>query len=102
MFLLTIKSRSNPDNTEIDSNLGGACVNVWVNFPEQEAADVVARYYLSDAGWLPELTIDTAWVTEESYQNYDEDYQYFLEALENGSSLVFNTWPKDAEDSDVD
>lgn len=46
MFLFTIIAKPSPENDEIDDDIGGAYVNVWVNFAEQDAAEVVAHYYI--------------------------------------------------------
>ena len=43
MFLFTIIAKPGPEIEVIDKEIGGAYVNVWVNFPEEEAAEVVAR-----------------------------------------------------------
>ena len=102
MFLFTIKAKPDPTNEEIEDDVGGAYVNVWVNFPEEEAAEVVAWFYIEDAGWIPESTLQTSWVDEEDYEEDDEYRECFLEAVREGSSLLFNVWPKDAEDADVD
>ena len=102
MFLFTIRAKPDPENDEVDDDVGGAYVNVWVNFPEEEAAEVVAWFYIKEAGWVPELTIETSWVDEEDYEEDDEDRECFREAVRDGSCLLFNEWPKDAEDSDVD
>ncbi len=102
MFLFTIKARPDPANHEIGDDVGGAYINVWVNFPEQEAAEVIAKFYITDSGWIPELTTDISWVVEENYNEEDEDREYFLEALTYGSFLVCHQWPKDAEDSNTE
>lgn len=102
MYLFTIRAKPDPDNEDIDDDVGGAYVNVWVNFPEQDAAEVVAKYYISEAGWIPDLTLEIHWVDEEDYEANDEDKDYFMEALQDGSCLVFNQWPKDAEDADTE
>ena len=102
MFLFTIIAKPGPEIEEKDDDIGGAYVNVWVNFPEEDAAEVVARYYIKDAGWVPGLTTETSWVVEGDYKKGDDYKQYYLEALSDGSCLVFNQWPKDAEDSDVE
>jgi len=102
MFHFTIRAKPDPENHELDDDIGGAYTHVWVNFPEQEAAEVVARFYITHAGWLPELTTDTRWVIEDDYEEDNEDRQYYLEALRDGSCLVFHEWPKDAEDSNVE
>lgn len=102
MFLFTIKATPDPDNPDIDDDIGGAYVNVWINFPEEEAAELIAKFYITDAGWIPGLTIESYWVEEEDYDEDEEDLDYFLEALNDGSSLVFNQWPKDADDANTE
>ncbi|MCP4551051.1 MAG: hypothetical protein GY834_03180, partial [Bacteroidetes bacterium] len=53
----------------------------------------------NDAGWIADNTENVSWVSEEDYDEKDECYEYFVEAKEHGSCLVFHTWPADAEDA---
>jgi len=101
MFLFRILSEPNPANDEVDGDVGGAYVNVWVDFPDQDAAEVIARYYIKEAGWVPLLTEETFWVEESDYKEGDQNREYFLEALENGSCTVFYTWPKDGSEPEI-
>jgi hypothetical protein len=94
MFLFTIKALPNIDgpNPSNFSRVAGAYVNAWIDFPEQEGAEALARFYVKQAGWKDgELDQEAIWIDDMDLQ--DESYQYYQEALECGSSLVFNTFP---------
>ena len=82
MFLFTIRAKPDPENDEVDDDVGGAYVNVWVNFPEA-AAEVVAWFYIKETGWVPEMTIETSWVYEE---DNDSNNSVFLTAAPAGFS----------------
>ncbi len=100
MFLFTIVAKPKPENEEHKEE-GGAYVNAYIDFKEEEGAEVIARYYIEDAGWYAEETDEVSWLTEKDIKKNEEDYQYFKEAKECGSSLVFNTWSIDAEDAET-
>lgn len=102
MFLFTIRAKPDPSNQTVDRDVGGAYVNVWVDSPEKDAAEAIARHYISDAGWFSEMTMEAIWVIENDYDENSEDREFFLEAQENGSCLVFNQWSKSTDDSDTD
>ncbi|MCP4696061.1 MAG: hypothetical protein GY862_04320 [Gammaproteobacteria bacterium] len=58
MFLFTFQAIVKP-GSEIAhdkkfKNVGGAYVNAWVNFKESEGAELLARFYIEDAGWIIE------------------------------------------------
>ncbi|WP_299873591.1 hypothetical protein [uncultured Cocleimonas sp.] len=97
MFIFTIVAKPKPDNNE-SKELGGAYVNAYINFKDEEGAEVIARYYIEDAGWYAEETDEVSWVFKGDLKKSEERYQYFKEAKASGSCLVFNTWPIDAED----
>ena len=101
MYLFRILAEPDPDNEEVDRDVAGAYVNVWIDFPEPDAAEVIARYYIKDAGWVPITTEETTWVEETDYNEGDESREYFLEALVNGSCRVFYTWSKDESEPEI-
>lgn len=92
MFLFTIVAKPSPDNEEY-KNAGGAYINVWIDFKEQEAAEAIAKFYIEDSDWVTEETGEVSWVTEEEIDS-DDDYLCFMEAKECGSCLVFHSWPE--------
>jgi hypothetical protein len=98
MYLFTIRAVPDLDKQSADapdfSKIGGAYVNAWIDFPDPKGAEALARFYIQDAGWKDkELDLEPAWI--EDIDAEDERYQYYEEAFKYGSSLVFNTFPKD-------
>lgn len=98
MYIFTISATPQPDNTEIDQDVAGALINIWINFPEEQAAELIARFYIAEAGWVAGETEEVNQVTDTDYQEGDEDYIYYKDALRDGSCLVFHEWTKEADD----
>jgi hypothetical protein len=96
-----IEATPAPDN-EQEHGSGGAFVNCWINYILQDGAEVLARYYIERAGWIPAATHEHRWVEADDYKDEPENLHYYLEAQANGASFVFNSWPADAEDADTD
>ena len=85
-----------------EEGLGGAYVNCWINFSLQDGAEVLARYYIEQDGWLPRETHEHRWAEQKDYQDNPDDLQYYLEAESEGVCFVFNTWPLDEEDTAIE
>ena len=103
MFLFTFRSRLNPKSKESGrlSDIGGAYVNCWINFKDQEAAEKLAKLLIKEQGWIPETITDESRVLKKSLKK-KKDKQYYSDAIKYGYTLVFHLWPKDAADADVD
>ena len=98
MFLFSIKAVPDLENHDPSrfEDIEGAYVNIWINFPEQEAAEVLARFYINKEGWLDQET-DEKPVWLDDVDPKDENYPFYQEALEYGSAMLFNTILKDDE-----
>jgi len=96
-FVLRVSPR--PD-TELATEFGGAFVNCWIDFREQEGAEHLAKFYVSQEGWKFEETQEAAWVESSTYDRGSEGMGYFLEAEANSTCFVVNTWPANGEDED--
>jgi hypothetical protein len=99
MWYFLIRASPKP-GTELAKEAGGAYINCWVNFQLEEGAEYLAKFYIEQAGWKPEETEESNWVERESYEDYPENLQYFLEAEADGASFVFNEWAVDGEDDE--
>jgi len=95
MFFFTINAV--PDkikNAAVDADAKSASVNVWIDFPEQEGAEALARFYINKEGWQDKKsTHEAVWIDDMDTQ--DEFYEFYQEALEYGSALLFNTFSSD-------
>ena len=94
MYFFNILAAPKP-GTEQAEDAGGAYVNCWINFPLEDGAELLARFYIGEAGWEPGEKVDQRWVEEEDYADEPEWMQYFREAEEDGASFVFYSWPID-------
>jgi len=103
MYLITIRSRIKPTSKAAERfpDIGGAYVSCYIQFKDYDAAKKLAKLLIREQGWIPEKRTD-AWVLRKSELKTKKEKQYYSEALKYGYSLVFNMWPKDADDADVD
>lgn len=89
--------------TEQTETVGGAYVNCWINFKLRDGAEVLARHYINQAGWIPDTIEDEGWVEQDEYDTGSEPLSYFQEAQDVGMCLAFHTYPIDEEsDSEPD
>lgn len=82
-------------------DVGGAYVSCFISFKDFEAAAKLAKLLIREQGWIPEKTFE-AWKLRKAELRTKKDKQYYAEAIKYGYCLVFNHWPKDAPDADVD
>jgi hypothetical protein len=99
MFFFNITAGPKPGD-ERTADAGGAYVNCWVNFQIEDGAELLARFYIEEAGWLPAETEEARWVEEEDYEDEPELLQYFREAEQDGASFVFYSWPVGGEEDE--
>ena len=90
-----------PDNDEF-KEVVGAYVNCWINFSQEDGAELLARHYITQAGWQPGVLQECTPVSEEQYHDDAETLAYFREAEESGVSLAFYCWPHDVEDAEIE
>ena len=97
MFFLTFLAVPTPDAKEYH-DAGGAYVNCWIRSGDHREAEEKARTLIQDYGWSVESLEEGAIVTSESYDEDEEDREFYEQALVEGEVLVFNTWPPGEED----
>lgn len=90
MWFLTVQAIPKPETLNT-SGFSSAAVHCWVNFPDFEAATQLVNYYLDREGWTVTNIEFSHEVDLKSYTEYDEGYQYALEAEKDGSSFLFQT-----------
>lgn len=103
MYLFTFHSKVNPKSKTAGKfrDVGGAYVSCWVSFKDFQASVKLAKLLIRDAGWIPEKKVEESKV-QRKWCKKKSDEQYYAEALKYGYTLVFNMYPKDAEDANVD
>lgn len=85
-------------NTSLAEEAGGAFVNCWIDFREQEGAKHLAKFYLDQEGWQYEETQEATWVEKVDYDDDAIGMQHFSEAEVNSACFVINEWPNNGED----
>ena len=73
---------------------GGAYVTCWINFALQDGAELLAKHYISEAGWTPG-DVEEVQIVERDHYAGEPELQYFDEAAKDGASFVFHTYPLD-------
>ena len=101
MYYFMLNAAPQPGN-ERAAEAGGAYVNCWVNFALEVGAELLARHYVEQDGWKVSAVEERNWVEREQYEEDPETLAYYEEAEQDGISLAFYLWPKDAEDTDVE
>lgn len=102
MHFFMIHATPKPE-TEQAQTAGGAYVNCWVDFKLRDGAEVLARHYIDEAGWIPDTIEDEGWVEQDEYEEDSEPLSYFQEAQEMGVCLAFHPYPiEDDADTEVD
>lgn len=103
MYLITIHSRIKPNSKTAERfpDVGGAYVNVWIQFKDFEAAEKLAKLLIRERGWIPVKTTEASVISRKGLKT-KKDRQFYAEAIRYGYTLVFHMWPKDAADADVD
>jgi hypothetical protein len=96
MHFFNIEAVPHPGSVQADTE-GGAMVACWIDFKLQDGAELLARHYIEQAGWSAGETEYAAWVGGEDYADDPENRKYFLEAQQDGATLVFFTYPTGGE-----
>jgi hypothetical protein len=97
MWYFLMKAR--PKEATDAEQTAGAYVNCWINFQREDGARHLAEYYVTQEGWVIEEIEESKWVGQETYDDNPTGLGYFNEAVQDGASFVFNTWPTNGEDS---
>ena len=92
MHYFLIEATPESDNEQAQDT-GGAFISCWVNFPMADGAELLAVYYIQEAGWIPGEVQERQWVEKTDYEADPEHLPYFLEAEQDGASFVFHCWP---------
>ena len=100
MYYFVIHARPNPDKErdEQAADAAGAYVCCWIDFKDFEGAELLARHYIVQAGWIPD-ELDPDQTRSPARSDYVDDElgrRYFDEAMETGVCLSFHLYP--AED----
>lgn len=96
MFVITLQVAPQP-RTQQAREVGGAYAVCWINFPLQDGAEHLAKFYVEQAGWVRPVVKKVGRVDEDYYAQEqpgaDGQKQYFEEALADGISIIFYEWP---------
>jgi hypothetical protein len=89
MWFLTIRAVPKPESP-LALDRGVAYVSCWVDFLLEDGAELLAKHYIDQAGWLPEEVEDAVWVVGDDYADDHKNALYYSEAQSVGAALVFH------------
>jgi hypothetical protein len=89
MWFLTVRAVPKPESP-LAAERGVAYVSCWVDFQLQDGAELLAKHYIDQAGWLPEEVEDAVWVEGDDYAEDRKNALYYSEAESEGASFVFH------------
>ncbi len=98
MFCIRIRAR--PGTKSDSEEWAGAYVNCYIDFADSRGAEVLARWYVADMGWLPECVLQMHPVDPEDAE--PDIVKYIQEAQANGYCVVIHSWPAGADDAKED
>ncbi len=95
MYCVRIRARP---GTEGDlQEWAGAYANCYIDFPDSRGAEVLARWYVADMGWLPESVLQMHTV---DLKEMDPEFEkYIHEAQADGYCVVIHGWPAGSDDA---
>ena len=105
MWLITYEAFPNPKaNSEQFAEYGGAFVNCWINFIQEDGALKLAKFYIKDSGWIPKRKCEEiSWIGKKTDLENEHDKFCFSEAKKYGCSLCFHTYPiEDEEETELE
>jgi len=83
--------QATPKSRRRDGRREGAYVCCWIDFPIQDGALHLARFFIRRAGFRPRTVQERKWMEPEECS--PEGAKFFREAKECGASLVFERYP---------
>jgi hypothetical protein len=89
MWFMTIRAVPKPDS-QLALERAVAYVSCWIDFQLQDGAELLARHYIEQAGWLPEEVEDAVWVVGDDYEGDQKNALFYSEAESEGAALVFH------------
>ena len=92
MFIYVIKAKPTA-KSKYSKDIAGAYVNCWIDFKDSRAGQRLAEMLIEDADWTVLSKRPGRWEYKTLRDVLPEERQYYREAKESGSSLVFNMWP---------
>lgn len=103
MFLFKYHGTLDPEGILADDEefvgIGGAYVNVYVNFADYDGAAVLAEFYAKRCGWILDEEFEAFEISLDTLENEDEK-ALFKEAEEYGYTTENFMYPLHDEDED--
>ena len=79
------------------SGYAGAFANCWIEQPDRNLAEALARRLIAQESWRVESLDEYRVVTSDDYQGGAHGREYYEQACIDGEVLVFHTWPASGE-----
>ena len=99
MYMLIVRSRPS-ETAEEYHEAGGAHVHAFIDFADEWGAKELAKLYIVQEGWIPELIVDVDWVAREELE--DEAQEAYDEASDEGFAFIYEMWSVDADPPPAD
>ena len=100
IYLVTVEALPAPGSQAFEE-FGGAYVNVYLEEHSEGSARAAAQREIEDAGWICKAIEKVAYVTREDFADDPDGAANFDQALIDGATLVFHTFPIGPDDEDV-
>lgn len=99
MFTFRFHALPNPDAERDPAAEGaiGAYAVVWIDFRDQDGAEILARHYVTAAGWIPGELEEVRCPELDDYAADDVLRSYFNQACEYGYCVSFHLYSEDRE-----
>ena len=99
MFMIIIRARPTEAADEY-REAGGAHVHSFIDFSDEWGAKELAKLYILDERWTPEMIVDVDWVTREELD--EEAQEAYDEARDAGSAFLYEMWGADEDPPPAD
>ena len=99
LFFITVRARPS-ENAENCADVDCAYINCWVDAVTEEDAIARAQSEVGQVEWIWEGIESVSLVTRETYEKSGPGREYFEQALLDGITLVFHTWPNEPQEDE--
>jgi len=100
MWVITYEAIPKPGTEEFGKS-GGGFINCWILYAWEDGAKHLARYEV-EKEWTIIEEVESSWYESDDIPEEDANRQYYDQALIDGGTFDYNTYPLEADDGDED
>lgn len=100
MFRFTIEALPSDEIAKAE-NFTGASIDAWIDFKDPWAAELIAKLYIKENGWLPGETTEAHEVGADDYKEDAKGLEHFQNAETDGAAFAYRVF-RGEEQSDAD